>query len=158
MESQHPYHHEVQPERGKRTSALYGERVVMVDDMDSMLAAFARALTEATGGRAFFLLHQGELPEPLVDTILAVSHDVVLLDYHLARGQQGTNVARALKTRAPRVCIIGFSTDASAANDFRAAGADGFVTKTPGDPKACGAAIAMLVEEQSGASRQRRRA
>ncbi len=70
MESQHPYHHEVQPERGKRTSALYGERVVMVDDMDSMLAAFARALTEATGGRAFFLLHQGELPEPLVDTIL----------------------------------------------------------------------------------------
>ena len=117
------------PERIQGTEILRDKTIVMVDDQLILLKLFAPELVVATDNKARFIEHTNQKIEDLVTSIMETKADIVLLDYSLASGIKGPEVARALLSKGFSDLIIGFSTHGNAEFEFEASGALGSIKK-----------------------------
>jgi len=103
-------------------------RVAIVDDHPALRAGL-RTILEAEPGMAFAGESSGE-PESLWPLLHRACPDVVLLDYHLPRGD-GLQLCYRIKREVPSPRVILFSAYAGAALALPAAlaGADGLLPK-----------------------------
>lgn len=120
------------PESFAEYEALRGKKIVMVDDVKMLLENFMPILMVATDGNASFVQYTGQAMDELIEQIARNNPDIVLMDYHLSEYFKGSGVVRALKEQKFSGQAIGFSSDARAAREFTAAGADGTVNKGAG--------------------------
>ena len=117
------------PEFEKDVKILKNKNIVMVDDDGDAFEAFIPYLLTATNGKAQFIPHDYQKTDKLVKEIMESNAEVVLMDYHLSIGLEGTDVADALIKKGFTGTIIGFSSDPRADQAFKDIGAIGAINK-----------------------------
>lgn len=136
------------PNRVEGAEVLQNEKIVMVDDDETVFKSFIPHLLVATEGKAIFIFHGGQNKDELAIEIFQSDADVVLLDYHLSMGIKGTEIARTLKELGFRGIILGFSSDKSADQAFKKAGALGAVNKNTGSPEVSIRMLAQILSKE----------
>ncbi len=112
---------------------LMQKKVLLVDDSAWAFEFYAEPLMSATGGNAYFLLHEGLKLNQLCEKIIGIAPEYVLMDANLDGGLSGIDVTAELRRRAPGIKVIGFSNSISYASAFTQAGAIGAVRKRSDD-------------------------
>lgn len=101
---------------------------VFIADDSALIRERVAAMLEAS---AMSIVGQATTPQEAIDSILACSPDVVVLDVQLERGQ-GLEVLCAVRPIAPDIGFVVFSNNAGAAyrKRYLAEGANVFLDKT----------------------------
>ena len=129
---------------------IKGKRVLMVDDSTYTIEDFIPYLMVATDGNMQFVLHKedqtsGGLLRAILDS--KPNPDIVLLDYSLANGVEGPNIAEHLQIGGFEAKIFGFSSESDYKLRFKRAGF-GFVYKSSTDLEGSVKNLARLLENQ----------
>lgn len=124
---------------------LRGKKIVMVDDMQSVLESFVAPLMVVTDGHALFMQYKGQLLEDLLQELLAAQPEIVLVDFHLSETVKGDALVRMIAERHPEITCIGFSSDKDAKHPFLKAGVQGVAPKEAHDPDVSLQAVAKLI-------------
>lgn len=114
---------------------LKEKTIVLIDDDRDVFESFIPHLMVATEGKAIFIAHGGQSEEEIIREISESGANVVLLDFHLSMRIEGTNIAKALKDSGFSGAIIGFSSDKTADQAFKKAGALGAINKNTNAPE-----------------------
>jgi len=128
------------------TRVLQEKRIMVIDDVRSVLVFFAPYFIAATGGEVSFVYFEKETLEELVDKILKENPEIVLLDYNLSTKIKGNAVCQELKNRGFNGLVYGFSS-INTKEEFLKAGATGFVPKNTVDPDYTIELLAKYVKE-----------
>ena len=128
------------------TRVLQEKRIMIIDDVRSVLVFFAPYFIAATGGEVSFIYFEKESLEELVGKILKENPEIVLLDYNLSAKIKGNVVCQKLKTRDFKGLVFGFSS-INTKDEFLKAGATGFVPKNTVDPDYTIELLAKYVKE-----------
>ncbi len=128
------------------TRVLQEKRIMVVDDVKSLLVFFAPYFIAATGGEVSFVYFEKETLEELVDKILKENPEIVLLDYNLSPVLKGDAVCKELKNKSFKGLIFGFSS-LHTKEEFLKSGASGFVPKNTVDPDYTIELLAKYVKE-----------
>ncbi|MEK7608325.1 MAG: hypothetical protein AAB495_01995 [Patescibacteria group bacterium] len=123
------------PKFEQEYNPLRGKTVIMVDDAQGVLEAFAPTLMVATEGKAVLILFNGQSAEELAAEIQAKKADIVLLDYHLSESIKGAAVGRKLLGGGFEGKLFGFSSDPDTVRAFRDAGVNDCISKEAGSPE-----------------------
>ena len=140
------------PEAIRGCEVLNDRTLVMVDDTQDVLEAFAPDLLVATNGKTSFVQYQGQNQEELLQEILACHPNTVLLDYHLSEELDGATIAAALRGSGFSGEIIGFSSDTKIVEEFKRAGAMGCIDKDAGRPERSVKDLVHLISQESKSS------
>lgn len=133
------------PDQIPGCEGLLNKRVLVVDDGRELLELIMRQLVVETGGNADCILHTPlQSMTQLVAAIIAKSPQVVLLDYGLANGIKGTDLAQELMSRGVSIKIIGFSSESDKLQAFKRVGFDA-VEKDAADLESTLCAVATIV-------------
>ena len=102
---------------------LKDKTILMVDDKRTNLQLFVPVLMVATEGKALFLhIEDDEETEDVIEKILALSPDIVLLDYNISENIKGDYLVSPLQEASDHIVIVGFSSDRSGLHAFENAG------------------------------------
>jgi len=128
------------------TRVLQEKRIMVVDDVKSLLVFFAPYFIAATGGEVSFIYFERESLEELVSKILKENPEIVLLDYNLSTTVKGNAVCQELKINGFKGLIFGFSS-INTKDEFLKSNASGFVPKNTVDPDYTIELLAKYVKE-----------
>lgn len=135
------------PKPVKGTEILKDKTIVLVDDDGDVFESFIPHLLVATEGKAVFIPHGGQSEEEIVREISESGANVILLDFHLSMGVKGTDIAKALNDKGFPGTIIGFSSDKTADQVFKKAGALGVINKSTNSPEMSIKKLAQILFE-----------
>lgn len=129
------------------TEALKNKIIAMVDDDEGVFKSFIPHLLVATDGKAIFIPYWGQREKVIIEEIFKSGANVALLDFRLSMGVEGTNIAKALKDRGFSGTIIGFSSDKTADQAFKKAGALGAINKSTNSPEVSLRKLAQILSQ-----------